>query len=118
MSAARRLLSQWAPAVRCPGELSVASQWCRGYAAEAALAEPMDMPEHEKDGKVLHPGAHPAPVAHIALVVISSCLCGYDVFMTSKTIIVADFQRRVRNHPRHVDLSAEAALCPRHLRWQ
>jgi hypothetical protein len=45
MSVARRLLCQWAPAVRCPGELSVASQWCRGYAAE-----PMDTPEHEKDG--------------------------------------------------------------------
>ena len=64
MSVARRLLTQWAPAVRCPGELSVASQGCRGYAAEAALAEPMDTPEHEKDGKVLHPGTHPPPVVH------------------------------------------------------
>ena len=59
MAAARRLLCQWAPAMRCPGELSVASQWARGYAAEAALAEPMDIPEHEKDGKVLHPGNQP-----------------------------------------------------------
>ncbi len=59
MAAARRLLSQWAPAMRCPGELSVATHWSRSYAAEAALAEPMDTPEHEKDGKVLHPGADP-----------------------------------------------------------
>ncbi len=62
MAAARRLLSQWAPAMRCPGELSVATHWARSYAAEAALAEPMDTPEHEKDGKVLHPGADPPPV--------------------------------------------------------
>ena len=62
MAAARRLLSQWAPAMRCPGELSVATHWARSYAAEAALAEPMDTPEHEKDGKVLHPGADPHPV--------------------------------------------------------
>ena len=59
MAAARRLLSQWAPAMRCPGELSVATHWARTYAAEAALAEPMDTPEHEKDGKVLHPGVDP-----------------------------------------------------------
>ena len=71
MAAARRLLSQWAPAMRCPGELSVATHWARGYAAEAALAEPMDNPENEKDGKVLHPGTHPTCVAHRPQTVIA-----------------------------------------------